>query len=87
MNAKQRRAEAMNMLAELYYPTSQGYAHTGATAEQMAGNITKLAVLGRTPRWVLAIDAWATRVREATDQHGLDHAFFQGAVHAGHAAE
>jgi len=85
-NARERRAEAMNMLAELYWPATRDYQHTGASAADMADNIAKLAALGRTPRWAKAITDWAQAVRIATPDT-LNWAFFQYAVHAGHAAD
>ena len=87
--ATRNRQIALGMLVELYYPASGGYEFTGASADEIAGNIDKLASLGRTARWLKAIAGWSAQVREhgAEGDQAMRWAFLQFAVYAGHASE
>jgi hypothetical protein len=57
-----------------------------ATPDEIAGNIEKLAQLGRTDRWQAAVKRWATMVREQKTLDGIRWAFLQGMVYACHAS-
>jgi len=81
---RQRRVEAMAMLCELYFPASHDYRFTDCPPAEIAGNIRKLAALGRAPAWRAQIERWARLVEDHPD--ATHWAFFQGSVWAGGAA-
>jgi hypothetical protein len=103
MTAYEKRREALGMISELYLPTPElceasgqdrplylvnAYAGRYATGAEVAGNIEKLAQLGRTARWHAAIDRWANMVREHSGNvDSLRWAFLQGMIYAGHAID
>lgn len=95
--AQKARTEALGMLVELYVPESMDYELRERPAAEIAGNIRKLAALGRTARWADAVEGWAVMVErgphaaavvtpEADPRWYLRWAFLQGAIYAGHAA-
>lgn len=84
--AQRYRQEAIGMLSELYLPASRDYEFPpDVSREEIAGNIAKLAQLGRTERWRAAIRRWAAMVR--ANDGNLRHAFLQGMIYAGHACD
>jgi hypothetical protein len=89
-NAERNRQEAIGMLIELYVPESRNYELQSINTAEIAGNIEKLAALGKTDRWQAAIKRWASMVREssATDVNrpSIRWALIQGCVYANHAS-
>lgn len=71
------------MLHELYIPESDGFERRYTTRDEIAGNIRKLAQLGRTDRWQVAIENWA---RAVESEANLDWAFLQYGIWAGYAS-
>ena len=82
-NAERNRSIAVGMLIELYIPTANDFELRDASRDEIAGNIDKLAQLGRTDRWQAAIKRWAAMVREPGNN--IRWALIQGCVYAGHA--
>lgn len=90
-NAVQRRQNAIGMLSYLYLPTdpdgSVPYDMRVTDTTEIAGNIRKLAQLGRTERWTGRIEQWARMVEENPEpMKSLRWAFLQGMVYASHAS-
>jgi len=89
MSAHDRRQFAIGMLGQLVIPT---YDENGEVfndfaitdREVIAGNIEKLAQLGRTPRWQMAIANWAAAVRDTDNT--LRWAYLQYLVYASSAS-
>jgi hypothetical protein len=83
-NAQKRRGFAMMMLHELVMPTLPDNAPrvfaSYATREFIAGNIEKLAQLGRTEQWKAVIQNWADMVRD--EEYDLSWAYAQYSVYA-----
>lgn len=89
MKASGRRQIAIGMLSMLYIPIyadgTAPYDIDIADKNEVAGNIRKLAQLGRTERWQAAIERWARMTEQSTGPKDLRWAFLQGMIFAGHA--
>jgi hypothetical protein len=83
--AQNRRMFAIGMLHELIMPHDDNGADFApyATREFTAENISKLASLGRTERWQIAIRAWSNAV--ANPEVPYRWAYLQYSVWACHA--
>lgn len=81
LSPTRRRLFAMAMLCELYFPQTHDFQFTGAPVDEIAGNIRKLAAIGRSAQWLLNIEGWAQMVEQHPD--AIHWAFFQGSVFAG----
>jgi hypothetical protein len=87
-NAERNRQEAIGMLMELYFPTSQDHAPQFNESRNdkiaIAENIMKLSQLGKTERWISAIRRWRNMVLD--EKCSIDWALKQGCIYASHAS-
>lgn len=81
--AAERRLKAIRDLTDIYVD-GMGQLTPKATTGRVISDIDRLRHLGRTDRWLAALDKWERMVREHPED--LDWAVLQGAIYCGYAA-
>lgn len=89
LSPTERRLEGVQQTSESFFDANADYALLVTDSESQvkaAAEIRKLADMGRTAGWKLAVETWAVRVERASDLKALRHAILQGSINTAHAA-